>query len=84
MFQWLKDSTGEYSYARVCGFFCIISNLIWRFYFGVSDINNMWQAIVGCCGLITGCVLWLIELFRELKTISVRVGDKEYGIKKDK
>lgn len=81
--DWLKDSNNTYSYARVCGFICIVSNLIWRFYMGVSGIDNVWQAVVGCCGLITGCVLWLVELFKELKNISVKVGDKEYSVKKD-
>lgn len=82
--QWLQDSTGEYSYARITGFICIITNLIWRLYMGIDDINNIWQAIVGCSGFITGILLWLVELFRELKNISVKVGDKEYSIKKGK
>lgn len=80
--NWLKDSNNEYSYARVCGFICIVSNLIWRFYLGISGIENVYQVIVGCCGLITGVLLWLIELFKELKNISVKLGDKEYSVKR--
>lgn len=80
--QWLKDSNESYSYARVVGFICIIGNLVWRLYMGVSDINNIWQAIVGCSGFITGVLLWLIEIFRKLPNLSVKVGDKEYSIKK--
>lgn len=82
--QWLCDSNNEYSYARITGFICIICNLIWRLYMGVSDINNIWQAVVGCSGFITGILLWLVELFRELKNISLKIGEKEYSIKKDK
>ena len=82
--QWLCDSNNEYSYARIAGFICIIVNLIWRLYMGIDDINNIWQALVGCSGFITGILLWLIELFRELKNISVKIGSKEYSIKKDK
>lgn len=82
--DWLKDSTGDYSYARVVGCFCITANLLWRFYMGLSDINNMWQAVVGCSGFLAGISLWLIELFRELKNISIKIGDKEYELKKEK
>lgn len=81
--QWLQDSNSEYSYARVIGAVCIIVNLIWRLYMGVGDINNGWQAVVGCSGFITGIALWLIEIWRKLPSISVKVGDKEYSIKKD-
>ena len=80
--DWLKDSNSEYSYARVVGCFCIIANLIWRFYMGVGDISNVWQAVVGCSGFLAGISLWLIELFRELKNISVKIGEKEYSVNK--
>lgn len=50
---------------------------------GVSDINNIWQAIVGCSGFITGILLWLVEIFRKLPNVSIKVGDKEYAIKKN-
>lgn len=80
--QWLKDGTESYSYARVVGFICIIGNLVWRLYMGVSDINNIWQAMVGCSGFITGVLLWLIEIFRKLPNMSVKIGGKEYSIKK--
>lgn len=82
--QWLQDSNGEYSYARVTGFVCIVANLIWRLYMGVSDINNIWQAIVGCSGFLTGIALWLIEIFRKLPNMSFKIGEKEYSIKKEK
>ena len=82
--QWLCDSNNEYSYARVIGAVCIVANLIWRFYMGVGEINNGWQAVVGCSGFITGVCLWLIEIFRKLPNMSIKVGDKEYSIKKDK
>jgi hypothetical protein len=51
---------------------------------GVADISNAWQAIVGCSGFITGVALWLIEIFRKLPNMSVKVGNKEYSIKKEK
>ena len=51
---------------------------------GTSDINNIWQAVVGCSGLLTGVLLWLVELFRELKNISIKIGGKEYEINKEK
>ena len=82
--QWLCDSNNEYSYARVTGFICIVGNLIWRLYMGVGDINNGWQAVVGCSGFITGIALWLIEIFRKLPNMSIKLGDIEYTIKKDK
>lgn len=79
--QWLKDSNNEVSYARVVGAISILSNLLWRFYMGVGDINNVWQAIVACSGLLAGVALWLIELFRENKSVSVRLGNKQYSAK---
>lgn len=77
--QWLKDSNNELSYARVVGTISIVSNLLWRFYIGVGDINSWCSAVAGCVGCITGVLLWLIELFRENKQVSVRVGDKQYS-----
>lgn len=82
--QWLKDSAGEYSYARVIGTICIVCNLIWRLYMGVGDINNIWQAIVACSGFATGVLLWLIEIFRKLPNLSIKANGKEYSIKKEK
>ena len=82
--HWLKDSAGEYSYARVIGTICIVCNLIWRLYMGVGDINNIWQAIVACSGFATGVLLWLIEIFRKLPNLSIKANGKEYSIKKEK
>lgn len=79
--QWLKDSQNNFSYARVIGAICIITNLIWRLYMGVGDINNLWQAVVACSGFLTGIALWLVELFRENKQVSVKFGGKEFGAK---
>lgn len=76
--QWLKDASGAWSFARVVGFGSITANLIWRFYMGIDGINNVWQAVVGCCGLITGLGLWLIELFRENKRVTVDLAGKKY------
>lgn len=82
--QFLQDSTGEYSYARVVGFICVLANLCGRLYFGISYINNIWQALVACSGFLTAIFLWLIEIFRKLPNMSVKVGSKEYSIKKEK
>lgn len=79
--QWLKDSNNELSYARVVGTISIVSNLLWRFYMGVGDINSWSAAFAGCIGCITGILLWGIELFRENKQVSVKVGGKEYSAK---
>ena len=82
--QWLQDSTGEYSYARVVGLLCIVCNLIGLFCIGIADINNIWQPIVACSGFLTAIFLWLIEIFRKLPNMSIKVGSKEYSVKKDK
>lgn len=79
--QWLKDSQNELSYARVVGTISIVSNLLWRFYMGVGDINSWSSAFAGCIGCITGVFLWLLEIFRENKQVSVKVGDKQYSAK---
>jgi len=81
--QWLQDSSGEYSYARVLGTLCIICNIAGILYLGISDIHNIWQTIVACSGFVTAICLWLIEIFRKLPNMSVKVGDKEYSIKKE-
>ena len=80
--QWLKDSANEVSYARVMGCVCIVFNLFGLFCIGIKDINNLWQAIVACSGFVTAIFLWLVEIFRKLPSMSVKVGDKEYSIKK--
>ena len=82
--QWLKDSNNEVSYARVLGCLCIIANLVGLFCIGISDINNLWQAIVACSGFITSIFLWLIEICRRLPNMSVKIADKEYSIHKEK
>ena len=82
--QWLQDSSGEYSYARVIGSIAIISNLIWRMYMGVDGINSWSSAVAGTCGCWTGILLWLIEIFRKMPNMSVKIGGKEYSIKKEK
>lgn len=79
--QWLKDSNNELSYARVVGTISIVSNLLWRFFLGVDGINSWPSAFAGCIGCITGILLWGIELFRENKQVSVKVGGKEYSAK---
>ena len=80
--KWLCDSNNEPSYARVVGTVCIIANLVWRLYMGVDGINSWPSAAVATCGCWTGVLLWLVEIFRKLPNMSVKVGDKEYSIKK--
>ena len=80
--EWLKDSANEVSYARVMGCVCIVFNLIGLFCIGVKEINNLWQAIVACSGFVTAIFLWLVEIFRKLPNMSVKIGEKEYSIKK--
>lgn len=77
-FQWLKDSNNEFSYARVIGSVSIIANLLWRMYMGVGDINTIPAACVACCGCITGVFLWIFEVWRENKKVSLKIGEKEY------
>lgn len=82
--QWLRDPEEKVSYARVVGFFAIMCNLIWRLYMGVDGINSWPAAVAATCGCWTGILLWLGEIFRKLPNMSVKVGDKEYSIKKEK
>jgi len=79
--QWLKDANNEWSYARVIGAISIISNLIWRFYMGVGNINSWPAAVAGCCGIIGGIFLWAFEIVRENKKVSIGAGEKTYGVK---
>jgi len=75
--QWLKDARNEWSYARVTGFIAIIANLIWRMYMGVGDINTIPAACAGCCGCITGVLLWIFEVWRENKHVDVEINGKK-------
>lgn len=79
--QWLKDANNEWSYARVVGFLSIMINLVWRLYQGTEGLNTIPSACAGCCGCITGVLLWVFEVWRENKKVSVKVGEKEYGAK---
>lgn len=81
--QWLKDSNNEVSYARVLGCLCIIANLVGLFCIGISDINNLWQAIVACSGFITSIFLWGVEIVRDIRNITVKIAGKEYEYKKE-
>ena len=75
--QWLKDARNDWSYARVTGFIAIIANLIWRMYMGVGDINTIPAACAGCCGCITGVLLWIFEVWRENKHVDVEINGKK-------
>ena len=79
--EWLKDPSGQVSYARVVGFISITSNLIWRMYMGVDGINTWASAVAATCGCWTGLVLWVFEVWRNYKSVSMKIGDKEYGVK---
>lgn len=79
--EWLKDPNGQVSYARVVGFLSITSNLIWRMYMGVDGINTWASAVAATCGCWTGLVLWVFEVWRNYKSVSMKIGDKEYGVK---
>ena len=79
--QWLCDPEEKVSYARVVGFLSITGNIIWRMYMGVDGINTWASAVVATCGCWTGLVLWIFEVWRNYKGISVKIGDKEYGAK---
>lgn len=81
--EWLCDSSGAYSYARVIGSICILTNLILCCFIDYKVLSNMVQLLISCAPFITGIILWLIEIFRKLPSISVKVGDKEYSIKKE-
>jgi len=81
--QWLQDSTGSYSYARVLGSVCILVNIVCLFR-NYEVISNVYQVLVGCSGFITGLILWAIEAIRDMKNITVKLGDKEYSIKTKK
>ena len=80
--QWLRDPEEKVSYARVVGFVAILGNLVWRMYMGVGDITTWPAAVAATCGCWTGLALWAFEVFRKMPNLSVKVGDKEYSIKK--
>lgn len=79
--QWLKDPNDQVSYARVVGFIAIISNLIWRMYMGVDGINSWPSAVASTCGCWTGLFLWAFEVWRNCKSVKVKIGEKEYSAK---
>lgn len=79
--QWLRDPEEKVSYARVVGFIAIVSNLIWRMYMGVDGINTWASAVVATCGCWTGLILWICEVWRNYKSFSIKIGEKEYGAK---
>lgn len=81
--QWLKDSNNEVSYARVVGTISIFSNLLWRMYMGVGDINSWSSAVAGCIGCITGVALWVGEIIRDSKNIKLKIAGKEYEYKRE-
>jgi hypothetical protein len=81
--QWLKDSNNEYSYARVVGTICIATNLLLIFLYKPMNINNLYNLIAYCSPFLTGVLLWLIEIFRKLPNMSVKIGDKEYTIRRE-
>lgn len=88
--EWLKDSDHEWNFGRFVPWQLFIVNTIGLVVFaicknGFQDFTNLWSAIVGCSGYITGIIIYSIEIcFRERTKIKFHVGDKTYGIESEK
>lgn len=83
--EWLKCSGEQWNYARITSLMLFVSNtvfLAWKIGIkGFSEPELSWRhAVIYCSAYLTGLVLFGLEVWRENKKISVKVGDKEYGI----
>ena len=87
--EWLKCSGHDWNFARFVAWQLFIVNTVGLITFaiiknGFADFNNVWSAVVGCSGYLTGCIIYFVEIFcRERIKIKVSVGKKNYGIEND-
>jgi hypothetical protein len=87
--EWLKCGTGSWNYARITGLFlsCLIQPLVLSYIFlnkELSEIVNLWQWLVIVTPLLFSTLMFLIEIVRDNKALSIKIGDKEYGFNKTK
>lgn len=70
--EWLKCSTGNWNYARVMGVLCIMYTLFKQSIIVNINITNLYQLIYECAGIVAAVLLFLIEIIRDYKNVSVR------------
>jgi chromate transport protein ChrA len=76
---------GEYSFARVLGFLLsvVFEPLMCGFFFftnKLGELNNVYQFLVLVWPVITTLLLFLIQVLKDSRKLSVKIGEKEYGI----
>ena len=82
--EMFKCTAGQWNYARCVSFLLFMMNSVFLIlkigYFGFQETNlNGYHTAIYCAGYITGMVLFALEIWRENKKISVKIGDKTYG-----
>jgi hypothetical protein len=82
--EFLK-SNGEYSFARVVGLILIVvfQPVIFGYFFKNGEfiqLNNLYQFLVLVWPGIIAILLFFIQILKESKKLSLRIGDREYGI----
>jgi uncharacterized protein (DUF983 family) len=88
--EWLKNSSDkEYSFVRVINTFSmiIIQPLVLYWIYvnkDIKDITNMWQFLVISLPSLTTISLFLLEVIKENKSISIKIGQKVFGINSGK
>jgi hypothetical protein len=84
--QWLKSSDdNEYSFVRIIGTFNIMfiqPIVLWFVYTNKDfrEITNMWQFFVIGLPSLTSILLFVLQVLKENKSISIKFGNKEYGV----
>jgi hypothetical protein len=87
--EWLKNSAdNEWSYTRVVGAIStlIIQPAILTYVYlnkDIKEVTNLWQwAVIAIPTLLT-ITLFGMEVIKENKAISFKIGDKVYGFSKN-
>lgn len=85
--EWLKDSSGSWSYARVTGVILslLLQPIILAFIYSVDyieKITNVWQWLIICSPFLFSTLNFLIDIFRDNKSLQIKIGDKTYGFDK--
>lgn len=87
-FAWLKDSQGEWNYARITGTIMLLVFqpllLVYMISKGiVMDVNNLFQWLILCSPSITSAILFLIEFFRDKSSMKIKFRDFHVEYDKD-
>lgn len=80
--QWLKNTQEQWSFGRIMPFVLFIVSMFEIpvvLLFG--RVETIYACIFAISPMLCGMYVYSVEILREIKSFTVKIGDKEYGVK---